>query len=60
MKSKAQMTKFKKRKCFDIESFWHSFGIWILTFELFQVSVDLFRIPIFGFKYKGKGRIISF
>jgi hypothetical protein len=54
------MTKFKKRKCFDIESFWHSFGIWILTFELFQVSVDLFRIPIFGSKYKGKGRIISF
>jgi hypothetical protein len=42
---KAQMTKSKKRKGFDIESFWHLFGIWILTFELFQVGIDLFRLP---------------
>jgi len=42
MKSKAQITKIRKGKSFDIEPFWHSFGIWILTFELFHyVWLDL-------------------
>ena len=30
------MTKLSQERHFDIEQFWHSFGIWILTFELFR------------------------
>ena len=34
MKSKNQMKKFIKERILDIESFWHSFEIWTLTFEI--------------------------